>query len=199
MNYNYRKYKYPKNLLIDILGDEADSLLNADDDFINEDNKQGLQYVLKHLSDREQQILEDRFIYQMTLEAIGKRHDVTKTRIREILAKALRKLIHPTRRKYILKGFEVYKKELKVAAEERQRSKEQHRQYMERMGYIQGCDICELSLSVRAYNCLKRAGYNTIEQVAELTEQELLSIRNMGKKAANEVWEKIRLFYGDLK
>ena len=51
--------------------------------------------------------------------------------------------------------------------------------------------IEELDLSVRSYNCLKRAGYNTVEQLCEATEEELMSIRNLGRKASEEVFQKL--------
>ena len=44
-----------------------------------------------------------------------------------------------------------------------------------------------LELSVRSYNCLKRAQINTIEQLLELTESQLSDIRNMGKKSVDEI------------
>ena len=51
--------------------------------------------------------------------------------------------------------------------------------------------IEELDLSVRSYNCLKRAGYNTVEQLCEATEEELMTIRNLGRKASAEVFQKL--------
>ena len=51
--------------------------------------------------------------------------------------------------------------------------------------------IEELDLSVRSYNCLKRAGYNTVEQLCEATEEEIKEIRNLGRKACEEVFQKL--------
>ena len=53
--------------------------------------------------------------------------------------------------------------------------------------------IEELDLSVRAYNCLKRAGINTVDQLRSMTEEELLSVRNLGRKCVNEIHEKLSL------
>ena len=47
--------------------------------------------------------------------------------------------------------------------------------------------IEELKLGVRAYNCLKRSGYNYAEELVVLTEYELLHIRNFGRKCYNEL------------
>ena len=51
--------------------------------------------------------------------------------------------------------------------------------------------IEELDLSVRSYNCLKRAGFDTVEQLCETTEEEIIKIRNLGKKSAEEVFQKL--------
>ncbi len=48
-------------------------------------------------------------------------------------------------------------------------------------------DIEDIGLSVRAYNRLKRAGINTLEEVAKLNLEELKNIRNFGKKTVDEV------------
>jgi DNA-directed RNA polymerase subunit alpha len=52
--------------------------------------------------------------------------------------------------------------------------------------------IEELDLSVRSYNCLKRQGVNTIGQLSECSENDLLNIRNFGAKSIEEVKEKLQ-------
>lgn len=47
--------------------------------------------------------------------------------------------------------------------------------------------IEELDLSVRSYNCLKRAGINTIQELANKSEQEMIKVRNLGRKSLEEV------------
>jgi len=49
--------------------------------------------------------------------------------------------------------------------------------------------IEELELSVRSYNCLKRAEINTVEQLLELTDDDLMKVRNLGQKGVNEIKE----------
>jgi DNA-directed RNA polymerase subunit alpha len=51
--------------------------------------------------------------------------------------------------------------------------------------------IEELSLSVRSYNCLKREGINTVAELVQKTEQELMDIRNFGQKSIDEVKAKL--------
>lgn len=52
--------------------------------------------------------------------------------------------------------------------------------------------IDDLELSVRAYNCLKRIGINTVSELVEKTEAEMAKIRNLGKKSLKEVIEKVK-------
>jgi len=51
--------------------------------------------------------------------------------------------------------------------------------------------IEELELSVRSYNCLKRAGINTVGELVEKTDEEMGKVRNLGKKSLDEVREKL--------
>lgn len=51
--------------------------------------------------------------------------------------------------------------------------------------------IEELDLSVRSYNCLKRAGINTVEDLAGKTEEDMMKVRNLGRKSLEEVLNKM--------
>ncbi len=51
--------------------------------------------------------------------------------------------------------------------------------------------IDELDLSVRSYNCLKRAGINTVEELANKSEDDMMKVRNLGKKSLEEVIQKL--------
>ena len=52
--------------------------------------------------------------------------------------------------------------------------------------------IDDLDFSVRAYNCLKRAGVNTLGDLTAKSEIEMMKIRNLGKKSLKEVIEKVK-------
>ena len=52
--------------------------------------------------------------------------------------------------------------------------------------------IDDLDLSVRAYNCLKRAGMTTVQDLTDKTENEMMKIRNLGKKSLKEVIDKVK-------
>ena len=52
--------------------------------------------------------------------------------------------------------------------------------------------IDELEFSVRAYNCLKRANINTLQDLTQKSENEMMKIRNLGKKSLKEVIDKVK-------
>lgn len=52
--------------------------------------------------------------------------------------------------------------------------------------------IEDLDFSVRAYNCLKRANIHTLQDLVSMSEQEMMKIRNLGKKSLKEVLDKVR-------
>lgn len=52
-------------------------------------------------------------------------------------------------------------------------------------------NIEELDLSVRSYNCLKRAGINTVEELIKKTEEDMMKVRNLGRKSLEEVQTKL--------
>lgn len=55
--------------------------------------------------------------------------------------------------------------------------------------------IEDMDLSVRTYNCLKRAGLFTLSQLSELSYEDFTNIRNLGKRHVNEIIDKLK-YYG---
>ncbi len=53
-------------------------------------------------------------------------------------------------------------------------------------------NIDELELSVRSYNCLKRAGINTVEELTNSTPEDMMKVRNLGRKSLEEVLAKLK-------
>ena len=51
--------------------------------------------------------------------------------------------------------------------------------------------IEDLDLSVRSYNCLRRAGINTVEELVQRNEEEMMRVRNLGRKSLEEVQQKL--------
>ena len=71
--------------------------------------------------------------------------------------------------------------EVEITSEEDENNKER----------ILEMTIEEMDLSVRSYNCLKRAGINTVEELIRKTDEEMMKVRNLGKKSLEEVQNKL--------
>lgn len=91
---------WPENLL-DAIG--FDYILP-----LPEDTEQTIEYILKTLAEREQKVIIMRYKDGLTIEETGKNFGVTRERIRQVEAKALRKLRHPTRGRIFQTGVEKY-------------------------------------------------------------------------------------------
>lgn len=133
-------------------------------------------------AERERRILGFRYKEGLTYEEIGKRECVTRERIRQINAKALRKLRHPDRLNYLKYGVSG------VIARKTESARKAALASLPKPD-IPESDIPleELDLSVRSYSCLKRAGINTLREIAEMTFDELCHVRNLGKKSLDEI------------
>lgn len=59
-------------------------------------------------------------------------------------------------------------------------------------GKVLEMNIDELELSVRSYNCLKRAGINTVEELCNKTSEDMMKVRNLGRKSLDEVLAKLK-------
>ena len=60
-------------------------------------------------------------------------------------------------------------------------------------------NIEDMDLSVRSYNCLKRAGIHTVEDLTKRSEDDMLKVRNLGRKSLDEVIGKLHSYGLDLK
>jgi len=60
-------------------------------------------------------------------------------------------------------------------------------------------NIEDMDLSVRSYNCLKRAGIHTVEDLTKKSEDDMLKVRNLGRKSLDEVINKLRSYGFDLR
>ena len=58
-------------------------------------------------------------------------------------------------------------------------------------GKVLEMSIEELELSVRSFNCLKRAGINTVEELTNKTPDDMMKVRNLGRKSLEEVLAKL--------
>lgn len=171
--------------------------------------------AISSMTPREKSVIRMRYGQEMTLEAVGNEIGVKKERVRQIEAKALRKLRYTEVAGYvirngvkayinmrILKGIEHGMKQKEAALEEVYRQKladlgteisENERKVWNR---ILALTVEELDLSVRAYNCLKRAGNLTVNDIiVKYPDYEsAIRIRNLGKKSLEEISEKLRSY-----
>ena len=67
-----------------------------------------------------------------------------------------------------------------------------HDQLLSLVGERGYMNIDELELSVRSYNCLKRAGINTVEELTNKTAEDMMKVRNLGRKSLEEVLAKLK-------
>lgn len=185
------------------------------------DLKARVDHVLESLTVREQNVIRMRFGFddysKMTLEEVGTEFKVSRDRIRQIEAKALRKLRHPNRAKILKYGLSecklAEKKEELKMIETEQIHKEQLEEYRANIRKSIESDqdpatlisvvsrnitIDELEFSVRTFNCLVRhAKLTSLYDILMLNNTELLKIRNFGRMSLDEVNRKLNSFLSD--
>jgi DNA-directed RNA polymerase alpha subunit len=186
---------YPYNLAADLLPDPERVYIP------------GIQAALDTLTEREKSVISSRYLDRMTYEAVAKLHNLTRERIRQIEAKALRKLRHPTKQvlytatprselaalwgKYdkLARGYERLKEAYIVMRQKEPDEVEINRALGGETPLPTKLE--ELGFSVRTYNCLRRVGKGTLGEIANMTMAELLTVRNLGRKSAQEVIDKL--------
>ena len=168
--------------------------------------------IEKHLTPREEIVLTNTYVNHKTLEEIGSEYGISRERVRQILFKALRKIkVH---KKYFEIGElaypEIYEKEQRDKYIEEIKSKWTYESAKEYIAEYEGTDeykkqflldtpIEDLDFSVRTYNCLKRAYKNTLEDLIECEDVDLMKIRNLGRKSLKEIIDKVHSYGFKLK
>ena len=194
--------EYPENLI---------KVLNFDFVEVEQHFEERLQKLAKKgvITPREEMVLFAIYKDNKTLEQTGKILGVTRERIRQVQYKALRKLMRWQR--YFEVG-EYFSKEQLAKQDYQKYLEEKHKEwdYESAKSFIAAYEqnltdekiraleipIEELDLSVRSYNCLKRAYIKTIKELSEKTVYDLYKIRNMGKKSAKEIMQKLEEQFG---
>ncbi|MBP3802305.1 MAG: helix-turn-helix domain-containing protein [Oribacterium sp.] len=148
-------------------------------------------------TEREKEIIEMRWKKHVTFKAIAEHYELTPERIRQLAVKIVRKL-YLRRNHYIMadpKTVCELKNELNktmIAADTYKRKLNEEnvevRKVTDRMS------IVELDTSVRTYNCLKRGGFNYIDELVGVPISKLANIRNMGRKSLDELLDKLERF-----
>ena len=181
---------FPFNLMQDLMEDSEFNL-----DYSARNIKNVMQ---KKLTDREYTVLELRYGRRMTLEEVGKEFGVTRERIRQVEAKALRKLKNPSTMKSMsVVSYDEYQAlkaenlKLNVKVERLEKTLGDNSVEAEKNSVLD-MPIEDLELSVRSCNCLKRYGLTTAGKVVEFVDRynSLAKIRNLGRKSAKEISDK---------
>lgn len=216
---NINDLEYPFNLIWAVTEDE-EILENAD---TISDLSGSVEYALCTLTERERDIIIKRFVNKLTYKEAGDLFGVTRERIRQVEVKALRKLRHPSRLKYLTKGLFGIVEEIKTdyyrkfadleaklielcKANEKTADKIIEEHSALRKAY-KADGIEQVDFSVRTYNCLARHGIKTMSELATLRYDEIVKIRNLGRKCVKEIIDKLKEYgytvnfneYGELK
>ena len=185
-----KKKEYPENLLSQVFVNGLPTELPDDVALV-------LEYIIqKTLTEREGRVLDMRYKRYMTMAAIGEEYGLRAERIRQIEAKAVRKLRHPSRSRYILMGMEGYINDLRdTAVDERLREYKKEiislekkiaeltdTEYEEEKNELENAPLAELDLSVRTFNILYRAGYSTVKELLDADAEKIVSLPNLGLK-----------------
>ena len=149
--------------------------------------------IFETLSDKENYVLIRRYFRNKdftitSYKEIGEELGVTPERVRQIEYKAIRKLKHPSRLRKLEHVFSSNKEELDTDYIKTMLSDGVTFNFDEAtLSAKRDIPIEEMNLSVRSFNCLKRAGINTSGDLFDKTEAELMKVQNLGKKSLREV------------
>ena len=189
---------WPYNLVENIFQEPCQEVLT-------EDQIEGLNMALASLYGNEKDILCMLYKESKTLDQVGCLYGVGRERIRQIAAKAVRKLRHPSRSNMIKMGCTLYQKNSYITKLQLQLDCAERAVLLAQQDWIdshpdESLDVPleHLGLSVRIYNALKRAGVNTLSNVIDLLNKEtaLCGIRNLGMKSAMELCETVNALTG---
>ena len=171
------KEPYPRNLFLTLAADKWFNVQIPVDN-ITEDMVAGLEYALSTLPPRDQKVVEMRYAQKMTYTAIAKEFDVTSERIRTLEHRSIAKLHHPPLIGYIKYGKQAFEERCRRIEAEKEKHYDEDK-YLRR--------ISDLNISVRPINRLIAKGYETVKDIVELTEDDIVSIKDLGKKSIVEV------------
>lgn len=155
----------------------------------------GLIEAIESCAEREQRVLELRFKNAMSLDEVGERFNVTRERIRQVEAKALRRLRAKknlwsvkAREEKAEKAFDSERKALIKKLTEKEGAGDLPEDI--RKGFETEdphAALEELDVSIRLFNCLKKVGAKTIGDMRFLTEHEVMRTRSFGAGCSEEL------------
>lgn len=194
-----KNFDYPTDVIRLFFGDNE----KVDIKYIEENFDTNFQLVLDTLTEREARLFQKMWKDGYTLEAIGKQEGITKERVRQICNKAERKIKYFPARSNVLR----YGKEVKELQDDINKLVNKLILEKEKLIYqlnnpetieitvdevIEKRGIETLEFSVRTCRCLKRAGINTIYELTQKTEEEIIKIRNLGRKCLKEIKQQLQ-------
>ena len=149
------------------------------------------QIIKEELKEKEADVIFCYYRDGMTLDDIGEKYSLSRERIRQIKAKAVRKLRYPPRvKRYILYSYD----DISELQNKISETKEE---------IIVEPTIDLLNLSVRSSNCLNRYAWNKfgltklyISQLSNMTAEEVANIRNLGKRSFMEILYALKEYGG---
>lgn len=170
---------YPFNIFRDANIDNVPNELLDEGTFENE-------FLKAHLNERKIDCLLGVYKRGETLDFIGKKYKITRERVRQIVCRSVLII------RNALIRYEVDKKhadiikairEIGIIADDVEiyfgKKKEEAKR--------QDRNLDDLDLSVRTYNCLKRRGIKTLDDLLKMSQEEIMHIRNLGKKSYREI------------
>lgn len=195
--------EYPETLLKALnITDETEGYY----EYIIPDFDENFEKAAEILTERERYCIVSYYKDMMSLDQTGKAINVTTERVRQIISKGLRRLMHKTsmfttpKDKYYLIS-QTEKEEMIAKFEAELRTSYEEMTYEKALEIVRAKEesdrsritsIEELELSIRTYNCLRRGGIATVEELTQKTYRDMLMIRNLGKKSLKELMEKMQ-------
>lgn len=162
---NFKKKPLPYDYATNVLNDIAKYYSIPEAEYVSSDRLENIEENV--LSERDRVILKALYADNMTLRDIGKILGITGERVRQIKLRALRKIGHRI-------TIEKYQRELESNA-----------------FYISKNELDELDLSVRAWNCMLRSNVKTLDELLAMTPDQIIRIRNLGRKTYQEIIDKV--------
>ncbi len=141
----------------------------------------GLKMVLSGLGKEKAEVIRMRYWETHTVREVGNRFGVSDSSVCIMCRRVLEKL--RTSREVFEIDLQIQSHEMAIIYLKKLKSGER---------FTEDAPIEKLNISARAYNCLKRNGINTVEQVASLSETELMQIRTVGRTTALEIIRAVR-------
>lgn len=194
---------WPYNLLDDI-GREVWH------DVLTEDQERGLDQALNMLTEREQKMVRMYYECGQSFRDIAKAQNLSGERVRQIVARGIRKLRHPTLFNLVRYGADgmMQKNAINNRMEELEEAKDQIKAIEETLAQRtqdlaatpdpMDLPLDAMYLNTRTHNALMRRGIRTVRDVAErLKGGNMLQIRNIGKKGLDEVLVKVQIMTGE--